>query len=244
MTKRGFFNKIKGIFSHEKESDESPLDQQDDSTTDQAFTSKVIKTKSIIPEVVKPKVFIKYNDPRPLPPGLDIKFATNFSGKQGRFIYCATIEELNTQLTEFCRVKQLSRICIWEDYLRTYLEQRGFDWVRDNKPMEQSDVVISLCEGLIAEEGSIMFSAEQNSRRTLDVFPPVHIVLAHKKQLKINIEHGLEEYKFRYDDALPFLFQLGENIPKYRNIDNKLIINADGTKDVYVFYSEEPIVFE
>lgn len=244
MTKKGFFNKIKGIFSAEKESEDQSLEHQEDTTSDQAFTSKVIRTKSIIPQEVKPKVFLKYQDNRQIPPGLDIKFATNFSGKQGRFIYCATLEEMNKQLSDFCRVKQINKISIWEDYLRIYLEQKGFDMVKENKPMEQSDAVISLCEGLIAEEGSIMFSAEQNSRRTLDVFPPIHIVLAHKKQLKINIEHGLEEYKFRYDDALPFLFQLGDNIPKYRNIDNKLIINADGTKDVYVFYSEEPIVFE
>ena len=243
MSKKSFFNKIKSLFTSEKEVPKNtPASNKENGT--EVFTSKVIKTKSIIPQEVKPKVFLKYHDKRKLPEGLDVKFASNFSGKQGRFIYCESLEELRKQLSDFCKAKNIKKVCMWEDYLRAYLEARKFDLSKENKTLDNSDAVISLCEGLIAEEGSIMFSAEQNSRRTLDVFPPIHIVLAHKKQLKIDIEHGLEEYKFRYDDALPFLFQLGDNIPRYRNIDNKLIINADGTKDVYVFYSEEPIIFE
>lgn len=243
MSKNSFFNKIKGMFSSEKEEPITVHDAKKDNDQE-AFTTKVIKTKSIIPEEIRPKVFLKYIEPKKLPAGLDIKFASNFSGKQGRFIYCANVEEMKQQLQDFMEVKNIQKFSIWEDYLRSYLEQKGFDLSKENRGFENSDAAISLCEGLIAQEGSIMFSAEQNSRRTLDVFPKIHIVIAHRNQLKIDIEHGLEEYKFRYDDALPFLFQLGENIPKYRNIDNKLIINADGTKDVYVFYSEEPIIFE
>jgi L-lactate dehydrogenase complex protein LldG len=243
MSKNTLFNKLKGMFNSEKEEQQTPNDYNKDNDKE-AFTAKVIKTKSIIPEEIRPKVFLKYIEPKKLPAGLDIKFASNFSGKQGRFIYCASIDEMRQQLKDFMEAKNIQKFSIWEDYLRNYLEQKGFDFSKDNRGLENSDAAISLCEGLIAQEGSIMFSAEQNSRRTLDVFPKTHIVLAHKNQLKIDIEHGLEEYKFRYDDALPFLFQLGDNIPKYRNIDNKLIINADGTKDVYVFYSEEPIIFE
>ncbi len=246
MSKKGFFHSLRNIFASEredtttiKEAEEELFTRREDDIPAKRFTSK-----PILPTDDKPKVFLKFTDMRKPMKGLDIKFVRNFSGKSGRFIFCESHDELIQKLNEFAEKQGFGKICIWEDYTKNWLEEKGFDkkWVQKN--FDGSEAAISLCEGLIAEEGSLMFTAEQATRRTLNVFPPIHIVIAHSKQFKEDIEHGLEEYKFRYDDELPFIFQLGEDVKKYRFINNKPLINAEGTKDVYVFFTDEPIVFE
>jgi L-lactate dehydrogenase complex protein LldG len=245
MASNGFLSNIKNFFSSEKKEPDTIKDVMDQRQEVEDFTTRVIKTTSVRPEEEKPKVFLRYVEKKKMPKALDVKFAKNFCGKQGRFIYCENHAELVTKIQDFCEKMGLDKINIWEAYTRKWLEDRDFVNTNFVKDLEDSKVAISLCEGLIADEGSIMLSAEQNSRRGLVmVFPKVHIIIAHSAQLKIDVEHGLEEFTFRYNDGHPFLFQLEDKISKYRHIANKLIINSEGTKDVYVFYSEEPIVFE
>lgn len=234
----GLFHKIKSLFSSTEDA-ESALPAEDKAD----FTSKKIHTKIIQPEVEKPKAFLKYQENRAVPENLDIQFAKNMNERSGNFFYCESNAELVKNLESFFIQNKLTQVFCWEDYLRSWLEKNGFNKLLFQSNIEEAQLGLSLCEGLISNEGSVMLSADQATRRTLTVFPNLHIIIAHKKQLKIDIDHAMEEYKFRYDDALPFLLQLGNEIPKYRNVNNKLIINAEGTKNVFVFYSEEPIEF-
>ena len=175
-----------------------------------------------------------------IPHDADLNFAQKFIDKDGKFIYCSDKTELVDKLIQFLKLNQLITIFIWEDSLINLLKERDIEHeLKIERVIDQSNVAISYCESLVSDEGNIILNTNQNRFRPLENFPEIHIILASKSQVKLNIEHAVSDYMLKHLDVFPFLLDISPEEKTTRFAMNKPILNSRGTKKVFVFYCEE-----
>ena len=175
-----------------------------------------------------------------IPHDADLNFAQKFIDKDGKFIYCSDKTELVDKLIQFLKLNQLITIFIWEDSLISLLKERDIEHeLKIERVIDQSNVAISYCESLVSDEGNIILNTNQNRFRPLENFPEIHIILASKSQVKLNIEHAVSDYMLKHHDVFPFLLDISPEEKTTRFAMNKPILNSRGTKKVFVFYCEE-----
>src|SRR3546814_2452699 len=74
---------------------------------------------------------------------------------------------------------------------------------RTNTLFPYTSLFRSLCEALIARNGSVLMSSAQSSGRRLSVFPHAHIVVAWSGQLVTDLKDGFRLLKEKYGDKVP-----------------------------------------
>lgn len=176
-----------------------------------------------------------------MPHDIDLTFAQNFIEKEGRFVYCISKSELIEKINQFFTINNLSTALIWEDEVFDLLNSvDNSSSFKIERNIDTAKIAISNCESLIAEEGSILINSNQNRFRSLDIFPDYHIILASKKHIKLNIEHGVSDFMVKHPDIFPFIIDITNEIrtaPRFAL--NKPILISRGTKNIIIFYCEE-----
>jgi L-lactate dehydrogenase complex protein LldG len=164
----------------------------------------------------------------------EIEFAENFGRISGRFVYCADITELTTQLQQLIAAQSWTQVFCREPELLRILEKplQGL-LIREDLP--EADSSITNCEALIARTGSILMSSAQDSGRTVSVYAPVHICIAYTSQLVYDIRDALEMLSSKYKDQIPSFITLATGPSRTADIEKTLVVGVHGPKDVYVF---------
>jgi L-lactate dehydrogenase complex protein LldG len=98
---------------------------------------------------------------------------------------------------------------------------------------------ITRCEFLIARTGSVMVSSASVSGRQMNIFPPVHIVLAHASQLVNYPEDALVAIQERYGNSLPSSISIISGPSRTADIEKTLVLGAHGPKEFIVFLCKE-----
>ena len=164
----------------------------------------------------------------------EIEFAENFSRISGRFIYCADITELTTQLNQLITAQSWAQVFCRESQLLAILE-KPLKGVLIREDLPEADASITTCEALIARTGSVLMSSAQESGRTVSVYAPVHICIAYTSQLVYDIRDGLEMLSVKYKDRIPSFITLATGPSRTADIEKTLVVGVHGPKDVYVF---------
>lgn len=173
----------------------------------------------------------------PTPEELEVKFAEEFSALQGKFLYCASREELLEGLGAVIKSRQWTQGKIYcrEDELRDILSPLRLIYTDD---LASSAAGITGCESLVARTGSILMSSAQQSGRTVSVYAPVHICIAFVDQLVFDIKEGLQRIREKYPQHIPSLITLASGPSRTADIEKTLVIGIHGPKEVYVFLVE------
>ncbi len=257
----GFFAKVKSVFSAtEKTTNEeispstvsaegtiensvtdnsSPVIPEETSysytsrVSDESVTEKEIPLRRV--EVTAPSYTL------PNEKDLDIRFATKFIGAGGRFIFCENIREAIENLRMLKLENGWSHIFSWENEIKDAFSDNGFQKGAIGFTIENSDAAISLCETLIAEEGTIILNPKQASRRRLHCFPKTHIIITDIAHLAASEAEGLEKFAALNKGELPSIIKLGSCNNGHFYDKQRLILNAEGTEDIYVFLVDEII---
>lgn len=179
-----------------------------------------------------------------IPEDLDISFAQNFNSKGGKFIYCLNAVDLISKLESFLNTNGLTKPFVWEDELYPFLKQKLNPSFSLERSLDEAKCAISLCESLIAEEGSLIINPNQNRFRPLDGFPNLHIILTSKSNVKQDIDHAVSDFLKKHSDFFPFIIDLSKVEKPTRFASNKPVLNSRGTKQIIVFYCEESIFGE
>lgn len=170
---------------------------------------------------------------QPLQQDIVVEFAEQFTGLQGKFVFCAdesdTVQALHLLLQQtgwtkvFCTHKKWAPAVppkLWTDNVNT------------------CDVAITDCEALVARTGSILLSAN-NSGRVNSVYAPVHICIAYASQLVYDINNGLEMLKQKYGAAIPSFITLATGPSRTADIEKTLVVGVHGPKEVYLFLIDD-----
>jgi len=199
-------------------------------------TPKTSKTPKPVEEVdLKKEVSVRSTE------NLSVTFAESFNEVSGKFVYCESIEEFVDQLNSLTETNAWNNLHCWHPQLQEVFQEVDFRKCRIGKNLDKADGGITTCEALVARTGSILLSSALPSGRTLSIFPPVHICVAYTSQLVYDIDEALQMMLKRYDQKLPSFISLATGPSRTSDIEETVVLGANGPREVYVFLIEQPV---
>ena len=102
---------------------------------------------------------------------LEVMFAEQFTFISGQFVFCEDEVQFIENLLELAEERKWRKIYCWEPELQKVLNQFEYPFFETDKDFEQADVGFTLCEALIARNGSILLSNAGMAGRRLSIYP-------------------------------------------------------------------------
>lgn len=164
---------------------------------------------------------------------LVVEFAEQFTGLQGKFIFCTDEKEL---------IEGFNKLCYQNQWTKIYCEEEK--WKQIIPPnSSHNDIVtceasITSCEFLVARTGSIVLGSAQQGRIP-SVYAPVHVCVASTTQLVYDIKDGLTGLKEKYQQNLPSLITFATGPSRTADIEKTLVVGVHGPKEVYCFVFDD-----
>lgn len=132
---------------------------------------------------------------------VDEKFTTNFRKNGGKFLYCEDLNEIREQFLNILEENDWfeSEVLCYETKLFSLLDENKLAY----KNVQNPKFFFTICEDLIADDGSILFSSKQFKQYKANEIPCDMVVFATTSQLVENKSDGLRNIKKRYDKEYP-----------------------------------------
>ena len=169
---------------------------------------------------------------------LEVVFAEQLTAVSGHFLYCEDEIQFIENLLQLAEEKNLRKIYCWEPGLQKLLSTYEYPFYSTDTDFLQAEVGITLCESLIARNGSIMVSNGNAAGRRLSIYPHIHIVLAYTSQLVLDLKDGFKLLKDKYGSDLPSMISNITGPSRTADIEKTLVLGAHGPKELYVFLIE------
>lgn len=169
---------------------------------------------------------------------LDVLFAEQFTAISGQFLFCEDEVQFIENLLQLAEERKWHKIYCWEPTLQEVLARYEYPYYETDKDFDQADVGFTLCEALVARNGSILLSNGNMAGRRLSIYPPVHIVLAYTSQMVLDIKDGLKLLKAKYENNLPSMISNVTGPSRTADIEKTLVLGAHGPKELFVFLLE------
>ena len=170
---------------------------------------------------------------------LEILFAEQLMAVSGNFIFCEDGIEFVENVLELTDKFNWRKIYCWEPKLQDYLSKYEFPFYQTDKDFEQAEVGITLCESLIARNGSIMVSNSSAAGRRLSIYPHNHIVVATTSQLVLDLKDAFQLLKDKYGNELPSMLTTITGPSRTADIEKTLVLGAHGPKELFVFLVDD-----
>jgi L-lactate dehydrogenase complex protein LldG len=133
--------------------------------------------------------------------------------------------EQNISSAIFCRDLNIS----------AKLKQYNIPFVNDQQFFDGMQSGITGCELLIARTGSVVVTSATESGRQMNVFPPIHIVIADKSQLVEYPEDAFIAIQKKYKNFLPSTITTITGPSRTADIEKTLVLGAHGPKEFVIF---------
>ncbi len=132
---------------------------------------------------------------------IDEKFTFNFRKNGGKFLYCEDLNEIREQFLNILEENDWfeSEVLCHDPQLFSLLDENKLEYKNVAKPR----FFLTICEDLIADDGSILFSSKQFKQYKANELPCDMVVFATTSQIVGNKSDGLRNIKKRYDKAYP-----------------------------------------
>jgi L-lactate dehydrogenase complex protein LldG len=165
----------------------------------------------------------------------EVLFAEQFTAISGQFVFCEDELQFIENLLGLAEERNWHKIYCWEPALQEILTRYEYPFFETDKDFEQADVGFTLCEALIARNGSILLSNAGMAGRRLSIYPPVHIVLAYTSQLVPDLKDGFKLLKNKYGNNLPSMITNVTGPSRTADIEKTLVLGAHGPRELFVF---------
>jgi len=165
----------------------------------------------------------------------EVLFAEQFAAISGQFVFCEDEVQFIENLLGLAEERKWHKIYCWEPPLQDILTRFDYPFFETDKDFEQAEVGFTLCEALIARNGSILLSNANMAGRRLSIYPPVHIVLAYSSQIVLDIKDGFKLIKNKYGKNLPSMISNVTGPSRTADIEKTLVLGAHGPKELFVF---------
>ena len=171
----------------------------------------------------------------PIDKPLEIAFKESLEALNGSVRLFQSEEALFAELKKLLSIYNSQNICCAEDAIQKQLNTFNISFSECVKLPETIEVGITGCEFLIAHTGSAMVSSAQKGGRQLFVYPPLHIIIASKKQIVDYLDAAYSGIQEKYKNNLPSQITLITGPSRTADIEKTLIIGAHGPKELQVF---------
>ena len=172
----------------------------------------------------------------PEPADLLGTFRDEFEAVNGELIIIQAKDLKGRKLKELLKKKQVSSVYCSDD---SVIKELGSEIPLESSPdkFNEMEAGVTRCEALVARTGTIVVSAEGSGRR-MNVFPPIHIILAQSSQLVPFISDAFDLLKNKYGKDMPSQVTFVTGPSRTADIEKALVMGAHGPKEVIVILSE------
>lgn len=170
---------------------------------------------------------------------LEIQFAEQLTAVSGNFIFCENAIEFVENILDLAERFNWRKIYCWEPELQALLSTYEFPFYQTDKDFELAEAGITLCEALIARNGSVLISNQNAAGRRLSIFPHHHIVVARSGQLVADLKDGFRLLKNKYGAQLPSMISTITGPSRTADIEKTLVLGAHGPKELFVFLVDD-----
>lgn len=174
---------------------------------------------------------------QPVLPDMVSCFRSEIEAINGKCIVCTSDEALIQHLKEIISEKQLSSIFCMDKKILNFLKSNDINCSNEVSDFTEMQAGITSCEFLVARTGSVIVSSAGDSGRRMNVFPPIHLVLANSAQLVQFPEDALVAVQSKYKNNLPSTVTTITGPSRTADIEKTLVLGAHGPKELVVFLS-------
>ena len=175
---------------------------------------------------------------RPILPDDITCFKNELEAINGVCVLCDDEADLYAKLKSFVADKELPYLFCRDTHIAQQLELNQIPFSFDETQFDAMQAGITGCEFLVARTGSVLVSSASQSGRQLNVFPPVHIVLAHVSQLVSYLDEALVAVQQKYGDHFPSIVSTITGPSRTADIEKTSVLGAHGPKEFIVFLSK------
>jgi L-lactate utilization protein LutC len=167
---------------------------------------------------------------------LDESFVHHFIEKGGKFLYCASIKEVVTNLSKILHENVWTEITALDYNLSGLLRKTE---ASRKLVFNKETPVFTTCEHLISDNGDILFSSNQLNSYRLAELSDNFIVYATTSQLVRNTGQGLTGIKANFKENIPTNISAIKNYCIKKNDDNFLNYGNTNSKNLYLLLFED-----
>lgn len=175
----------------------------------------------------------KYYPEEKLP--IDEKFTYYFNKNGGKFLYCENIEEVLESFDNILLENdwyERNAFCI-DDALASRFDGFNLNFVKKTS----ATFLLSPCEGLIANNGSILLSSNQIKEKNLKELPSNFIIFATTSQMIESISEGLRKIKTQSKNYIPSNITTIQDFETEKEKD--FMSYGSSTKNLYLLLLED-----
>lgn len=145
------------------------------------------------------------------------------------------LEDLTAFLGDLIRNKAWPFVYVADPEWQNILQEAGLPVQFDAEAFGEMPAGLTTCEALIARFGSVVLTSAQTGGRTLNVFPPTHIVVARTSQIYPELQDFLSLPRWKNDqNELPSLMSIVTGPSRTADIEKTLILGAHGPRELIV----------
>lgn len=170
---------------------------------------------------------------------LEVVFAEELTKVSGQFVFCEDEIQFIENILLLAEQRKWRKIYCWEPVLQELLNQYEYPFYATDKDFEFAEVGLTLCEALIARNGSVMVSNANAAGRRLSIYPHQHIVVAYTSQLVMDLRDAFKIIKDRYGNQLPSMLSTITGPSRTADIEKTLVLGAHGPKELFVFLLDD-----
>lgn len=171
-------------------------------------------------------------------PSAELCFKNELETVSGLCTICNSKAQLFKSLSEWLEEKNISMLFCKDETLKADLSQYNIPNTSDSSHFIPMQAALTGCEYLVARTGSVVVSSCGASGRQLNIFPPVHIVIARKDQLVDYPEDALLALTKKYKEKIPSMISFVSGPSRTADIEKTLVLGAHGPKTLHVFIYE------
>ncbi len=105
-----------------------------------------------------------------------------------------------------------------------------------NVPVREADLGVTSCVCLVAQTGSIVVACRSAEERALSALPPVHLVVARRSQIVLDLEAAIGVLRKQYGGGFPSLISVISGPSRTADIEKVLVLGAHGPKRLAVHF--------
>ena len=172
--------------------------------------------------------------------GTAVTFAQNFKDLGGIFIYLENEAEFAECIRQLAPENGWEPLWCTSPAMQALLQRHGIAFT-DYAEREPKQKLVSLvdCECLVAQTGSILLSDKQSGSRQAYALPDVLLVFATTDQIAGGVKEAFRYVRKRHGNKKPSQLTFVTGPSRTTDIEQTLVIGANGIRQVAVFLVDE-----
>ena len=171
--------------------------------------------------------------------GADFTFVERFKENGGIFVYFESKENFLDAMKQYVVENQWEPLCSTSKKMHEIFKDSGITLSRDYTTKRKKTVSITDCECLIAHTGSVVVTDKCAGSRAAYSNADVLLVFASPSQIVASMKDAIHLVKEKYGSDRPSETVIISGASKSTEIDNQLVIGAQGIKQIALFLVED-----